>query len=137
MAQIYKKVLVISLITCFTGLNVGCNSKLLHPFRHDKSGLQPTHENLNSYNVKKSETPEKKKLNKAERKVNKLAEKNRREELKGQEEARKRHISHQSPKVQERMKKSLEESEQTRKHKTFWEKLMFWKRGKSNEKRLK
>lgn len=137
MAQTYKKVLLILLISCFTGIFVGCNSKIFHPFRRDKSGLQPTHENFRSYDVKKTETTEKKRLNRVERKINKNQDRKRREDLKGQEEGRKRHISYQTPKVQERMKKSFEESERTRKRKTFWQKLMFWKKEKSKEKRIK
>jgi hypothetical protein len=137
MAQTYKKVLLLLAIIGVTVLNEGCNKKLFHPFRRDKSGLQPTSEHFRSFQVKKSETPKKKSLNRAERKINRTAEKNKRDELKGQEGARKKHIHQQTPKVQERMKKSLAESEQTRKRKTFWERLMFWKRGKNKEKRLK
>ncbi|RPH32497.1 MAG: hypothetical protein EHM93_09070 [Bacteroidales bacterium] len=137
MVQTYKKVLLLIAIIGVTILNEGCNKIFFHPFRRDKSGLQPTSEHFRSFQVKKSETPKKKPLNSAERRINRKAEKNKREELKGQEAARKRHISNQTPKVQERMKKSFVESEQTRKRKTFWERLMFWNRGKSKEKRLK
>lgn len=136
MVQTYKKVLLLLLILCFGIINEGCHSKLLHPFRHNKSGLQPTSEHFKAFDIKKSEKPEKKEVNRAERKINRKAEKNKRDELKAQEMARKKHISQQTPEVQERMKKSFAQSEQTRKRKTFWERLMFWKKPKSKERKL-
>jgi hypothetical protein len=134
--QTYKKVLLFLLIITFFGINEGCHKKIIPTTYPSKPGFFPITIPFKAYRLKRKQNKEKNKLSKIEKKKNEESEKNKREELKSQERDRKEFIKHQTPKVQERMKKSFEESEKTRHHKTFWEKLMFWKKEKSREKKI-
>lgn len=134
--QIYKKVLLFLLITSFTVINEGCNKKIFHIFhRHRLEQYSPSKQ-FKPYEIKKTEDTKKRPLSRIEKKKNRESERNKRKTLQEQENGRKEHIKKQSPIVQERMKKSLEESEKLRRHKTFWEKLLFWKKDKNKEKKL-
>ena len=134
--QTYKKLLFIILATGLIGINEGCHKKVLPTTYPNKPGIFPITITHKEYRLKRSSSNEPKKLSRVERKANKQAERREREALKAQERGRKKHIKNQNPKVQERMKKSFEESEKTRIHKTIWERLMFWKKAKSKEKKL-
>jgi len=116
--------------------NEGCHKKVFPLFHRKGLEQYSPSKQFYPYDVKKTESTKKKKLSRVEKKINKKLERNKRKELETQEIGRKEHIKKQSPKVQERMKKSLEESNKLRRHKTFWEKLLFWKKYKSNEKKL-
>jgi hypothetical protein len=134
--QTYKKVLLLLLITCFTGVNQSCHKKVLPTTYPNKPGIFPITIPRKEYRLKKKQNHEQTKLSRIERRTNRKAEKSKREALKGQEEGRKAHIKKQSPEVQKRMKKSFEESEKLRRHKTIWERLMFWKKKESKEKKI-
>jgi hypothetical protein len=127
--QTYKKVLLFILITCFTGLNYSCNREVAATTYPPRKGIIHFHFSFKEFR-------EKRKLRKIQKKQNQLAEKNKKEALKAQEEGRKKHIKRQTPEVQERMKKSLEESEKTRKRKTFWEKLKDWVKFQKKRKKM-
>ena len=130
--QSYKKVLLLLLIICFAGINAGCHRKVLPTTYPNKPGLFPITIPKKEYRMKRRFI----KLNSIERKLNRKSERAKRDALKAQAAGRVRHISQQAPNVQERMKKSFEESERTRKRKTFWERLMFWKRSYNKEKKV-
>ena len=134
--QTYKKLLLIILTTCLIGINEGCHKKVLPTTYPNKPGIFPITITHKEYRLKRSSSNGQKKLSRIERKANKRAEQSKREALKDQERGREKHFKNQNPKVQERMKKSFEESERTRIHKTIWERLMFWKKAKSKEKKL-
>ncbi len=134
--QTYKKLLLIILTTCLIGINEGCHKKVLPTTYPNKPGIFPITITHKEYRLKRSSSNEPKKLSRVERKANKQAEQSKREALKDQERGREKHIKNQNPKVQERMKKSFEESEKTRRHKTIWGKLMFWKKAKSKVEKL-
>jgi len=136
MVQTYKKVLLLLLITCFTGINEGCHKKIFPLFHRKKIEQYSPSKQFNPYDIKKTEDTRKSNLSRIEKKKNREAERNERKDLKAQEKGRKDHINRQSPAVQERMKKSFEESEKLRKRKTIWERLMFWKNREHKEKKL-
>jgi hypothetical protein len=136
MVQTYKKVLLLLLITCFTGINQSCHKKVLPTTYPNKPGIFPITFPFKQYRLKKKMNHEQTKLSLIEKKTNRIAEKNKHEALKDQEKGRKKHIKKQSPEVQKRMKKSLEESEKLRHRKTIWDRLMFWKK-KEKTKMLK
>jgi len=134
--QSYKKVFLLLLIISFAWINEGCHRKVLPTNYPNKPGLFPITIHKKEYRLKRKNSNTNKKLNRVERKRNKKSEKAKRDALKAQERGRERHINQQTPKVQERMKKSLEESENTRRRETFWERLMFWKKSKNKEKKI-
>ena len=134
--QTYKKVLLLLLIISFTTINEGCHKKIYPTSYPDKPGIFPITFPKKEYRFRRNHNYENKKLNRIEKKINRKSERAKRDALKSQEEGRKQHINRQAPKVQERMKKSLEQSEKTRTRKSFWERLLFWKRPKSKEKKL-
>jgi hypothetical protein len=136
MVQTYKKVLLLFMIFSFALTNASCNKGLLTLFHNNRVDQYSASKQFKPYHIGKPESTQKKRLNRIERKQNRKAQKAKRQALKAQEQGRKEHINKQKPDVQVRMKRSFEESEKTRKHKTFWERLMFWKGIKSKEKKL-
>ncbi len=134
--QIYKKVLLFLIITSFMATNEGCHKKVFPLFRRKSLEQYSPSKQFYPYDVKKTESTKKKNLSRVEKKINRKLEMNKRKELKAQEIGRKEHIKKQNPLVQEKMKKSFEESKKLRKHKTFWDKLLFWAKDKSKEKKL-
>lgn len=127
--QTYKNGLAILLVLLFANIN-DCNSQsIFHPFRK-KRDFFSTSEHFKSFKLDRTPVNEQKPLSRIERKQNRKAAKAKKEALKAQERDRLAHIKKQTPEVQERMKKSREQSEMTRKRKTFWDKLMFWKNKK-------
>ena len=100
-----------------------------------KPGLFPITIPFKEYRLKRVPIDKQKETNRAERRIKRKAIKNKRDELNSQKIARKKHISQQTPKVQERMKKSFIESEKTRKRKTLWERILLWKKKKNIERK--
>jgi hypothetical protein len=136
MGQTYKKLLLIVLATCIVSINESCHKKVLPTTYPNKPGIFPIIITHKEYRLKKRSSNDQTQRSRIERKKNRQAKRNKREELKSQEKERKEHINRQAPNVQERMKKSFEESETIRGHKTSWERLMFWKKTKNKEKKL-
>ena len=134
--QSYKKVLLLLLILCLAGINEGCHKKVRPTTYPNKPGIFPITIPKKEYRLKRNHNYENKKLSRIKRKINRKSERAKRDALKDQEAGRKRHINNQTPKVQERMKRSFEESEKTRKRRTFWDRLMFWKRWEKKEKKI-
>lgn len=134
--QTYKKVLLLLLTLSFLGINESCSKKNLPTTYPNKPGLFPITIPFKAYRLKRKQNRESNTLSRIEKKKNKKAAKENRKALKAQERDRKEFINKQSPEVQKRMKKSFEESEKTRHRKTFWERLLFWKKPKSKEKKL-
>ncbi|NVO11605.1 MAG: hypothetical protein HXX16_16705 [Bacteroidales bacterium] len=134
--QIYKKVLLFLLITSFMVINEGCNKNIFHIFhRHKLEQYNPSRQ-FKPYDINKTEDTKKRSLSRIEKKKNRESERNKRKTLKEQKTGREEHIKKQSPEVQERMRKSLEESKKLRRHKTFWNKIMFWRKDINKEKKL-
>lgn len=107
-----------------------CRSQsIFNPFRKRYDTFS-TAKHFNSFKLDRTPVNKQKPLSKIERKQNRKAAKAKKEALKAQEKDREAHIKKQTPAVQERMQKSREQSELTRRHKTFWERLMFWKNRK-------
>ncbi|NOU16552.1 MAG: hypothetical protein HOO91_03215 [Bacteroidales bacterium] len=134
--QIYKKVLLFLLITSFMVTNEGCHKKNFPLFHRKRLEQYSPSKQFHPYDVKKTENTKKRTLNRIEKKRNRKSERNKRKALKAQEIGRQEHIKKQSPEIQERMKKSLEESKKLRRHKTFWGKIMFWRKNINKEKKL-
>jgi len=134
--QTYKKLFLIILIICNTLLFSGCHRKLFPIFHRNRVEQFSTSKQFRPYNISKSENPNKKVLNRQERKLNRKAERAKREGLKAQEKGRREHVKRQTPKVQERMKRSLNESEKTRTRRTLWQRLKSWVKFKKKEKKL-
>lgn len=137
MVQTYKILLRLLLICGIVLSGTSCQKKIYPTSYPNKPGFFPITIPFKEYRLHKRSFESQNRLNRDERRIKRKADRNKRLELKDQKAARKKHINQQNPKVQERMKKSFEESEQTRRKKSFWDRLMFWKRGKSKEKRLK
>jgi len=133
--QTYKKVLLSITIICCTFIFSGCHKKLFPIFHRNRIEQYSSSKQFQPYNISKSETPKKKTLNRIERKQNRKAERAKRQALRAQEKGRKEHIKKQTPKVQARMKKSLEESEKTRKRESFWQRIKSWIKHKQKEKK--
>jgi len=130
--QIYKKVLLFLLIICLSGINQGCHKKALPTNYPNKPGIFPITIPFKEYRLKRKLFRESSKLSKIEKKQNKKSERAKKQALKDQEKGRKEHIKKQTPDVQKRMKESLVESERLRHKETFWDRIMFWKRKKTN-----
>jgi hypothetical protein len=66
-----------------------------------------------------------------EKKAKAPSVKKKKESIKTEEKQRQAHINKQTPEVQERMKQNLKEDNKRNKpNKTFWQRLMFWKKSK-------
>jgi hypothetical protein len=124
--QTYKKVLFFLLITCFTGFNQGCQKKIYPTNYPIKPGFFPIVQPFKEYRLDRNYRYDKSLLSKTDKKKRRLDRRNKQIVLKEQEKGRKEHLKKQSPEVQERMKKSFEESEKTRGRKTLWERLKSW-----------
>lgn len=131
--QTYKKGLLFLIIVLIANINDCKSQSIFHPFRKRYDTFS-TSEHFKSFKLDRTPINEQKPLSKIERKQNRKAAKAKKEGLKAQEKDRERHIKNQTPAVQERMKKSREQSEMTRRYKSFWEKLMFWKNRKPKKK---
>lgn len=132
--QIYKKVLLLLLIICLSGINQGCHKKVLPTTYPNKPGIFPLTWPFKEYRLKREPNNGDAHLSKAEKKLNKKSEREKRKALKEQKRGRKEHIKRQTPEVQKRMKESFKESERLRKRKTFWDKLKFWEKHKKKSK---
>jgi hypothetical protein len=133
--QTYKKVLFLLLFACITGINNSCHRKVLPTNYPMKPGFFPITIPFKEYRLKRDHNFKDPFLTRADRKNVSRYEKNKQLELKKQEQGRKEHLARQNPKVRERMKKSFEESEKSRGRKSFWERLMFWKKEKTGGKK--
>jgi len=127
--QTYKKLILLLTLILLTSINECWSQSILHPFRKRYDSFS-TSEHFRSFKLDRTPVNKQKPLSRIERKQNRKAAKAKKEALKSQEKDREAHIKKQTPVVQERMKKSREQSELTRRHKTFWEKMMFWKNRK-------
>jgi len=127
--QTYKKLILFIILILLTSINECWSQSIFHPFRK-RYDLFSTSEHFKSFKLDRTPVNKQKPLSRIERKQNRKAAKAKKEALKSQAKDREEHIKKQTPAVQERMKKSKEQSEMTRRHKTFWEKLMFWKNRK-------
>lgn len=131
--QTYKKGLLFLLIILLSNINDCLGQSIFHPFRKRYDSFS-TSEHFKSFKLDRTPVNKQKPLSRIERKQNRKAAKAKKEGLKAQEKDREAHIKKQTPAVQERMKKSREQSELTRRNKTFWGKLMFWKNRKPKKK---
>jgi hypothetical protein len=131
--QIYKKVLLLLLLTCFLGFNLGCQKKVLPTSYPNKPGFFPITTTFKEYRLHRkpvtSCTP-----SRIDNKKNDDSEKAKKELLNYQKKGREEHIKRQTHDVKKRMKESLAESEKLRKRKTFWDKVMIWIKGKIKSK---
>lgn len=137
MVQTYKNLLRLLLICSIVLSSTGCHKKVYPTSHPNKPGVFPITIPFKEYRLHKKSFERQNRLNRDEQRIKRKADRNKRIELKDQKAARKKHINQQNPKVQERMKNSFTESELTRKKKSFWDRLIFWKRGKSKEKNVK
>lgn len=127
--QTYKKVLLILLIICLSGINHGCHKKVLPTTYPNKPGFSYTR-TYKEYRLRRTN------INScSNKKKDKNIEKAKRDELRYQEEGRKKHVRNQTPDVQKRMKESFEKSERLRKKETIWDKIFFW-RDRKQKKRV-
>ncbi|HCT30911.1 MAG TPA: hypothetical protein DIW31_09290 [Bacteroidales bacterium] len=127
--QTYKKGLLFLLIMLLANINDCWSQSILHPFRKKYDTFSAS-EHFKSFKLDRTPINKQKPLSKIERQQNRKSERAKKRALKAQEKDREAHIKKQTPEVQERMKRSRKQSEMTRKHKTFWDKLKFWKNKK-------